>query len=184
MTHDTLRAAAEAAKEALNDICAELGARLAPEESFDVRDALVKKFGVVEELIATLAREPEVAGPAELTDERIDHIADLVVKGMPEGIRGFCKAWGWRQFARAILEDCRGHVRALSQEPPAQGEREAFEAWWLDRNHGDEERLDELRWLLTRGRSGDYREAETSLAWFVWQARAALPHPPAEGSQT
>lgn len=46
----------------------------------------------------------------ELTDERIDHIADLVVKGMPEGISGFCKSWGWRQFARAVLADCAGHT--------------------------------------------------------------------------
>lgn len=43
---------------------------------------------------------------AELTDERIDYIADLVVKGMPDGIQGFLKSWGWRQFARAIIEDC------------------------------------------------------------------------------
>lgn len=44
--------------------------------------------------------------PAPLTDERIDYIADVVVKGMPDGIQGFMRSWGWRQFARAILEDC------------------------------------------------------------------------------
>ncbi len=54
------------------------------------------------------------AAPARqpLTDERIDAIADLVVKGMPDGIRGFTKQWGWRQFARALLNDCAGHCRA------------------------------------------------------------------------
>jgi hypothetical protein len=41
-----------------------------------------------------------------LSDERIDHIAELVIKGMPDGIRGFCKVWGWQQFARALLEVC------------------------------------------------------------------------------
>lgn len=44
--------------------------------------------------------------PSPLTDERIDYIADVVVKGMPDGLQGFMKSWGWRQFARAILEDC------------------------------------------------------------------------------
>jgi hypothetical protein len=57
------------------------------------------------ELLALLSPS-QPAGPT-LTDERIDHIADIVVKGMPEGIHGFCKSWGWRQFARAILHDCR-----------------------------------------------------------------------------
>jgi hypothetical protein len=58
------------------------------------------------------------AGPAELSDERIDYIADVVVKGMPEGIQGFCKSWGWRHFARAILSDCRGHVAAPKDTTP------------------------------------------------------------------
>lgn len=35
-----------------------------------------------------------------LTDEQIDAIADA----MPGGLEGFMKGWGWRQFARAILE--------------------------------------------------------------------------------
>lgn len=52
---------------------------------------------------------PEVVKPIPLSDERIDFIADTVIKGMPDGIQGFCKSWGWRQFARAILQDCAGH---------------------------------------------------------------------------
>ena len=35
-----------------------------------------------------------------LTDEQIDAIADA----MPGGLEGFLKGWGWRQFARAVLE--------------------------------------------------------------------------------
>lgn len=35
-----------------------------------------------------------------LTNERIDAIADA----MPGGLEGFLKGWGWRQFARAVLE--------------------------------------------------------------------------------
>ena len=53
--------------------------------------------------------------PVELSDERIDYIADTIVRGMPDGIRGFCKTWGWRQFSRALLEACAGHYAT----PPA-----------------------------------------------------------------
>ena len=41
-----------------------------------------------------------------LTDERIDYIADITSRGMENGIRGFMTAWGWRQFARALIEAC------------------------------------------------------------------------------
>lgn len=58
------------------------------------------------EEIATAA--PKV-DPGALSDERIDAIADLVARGMPDGILGFCKTWGWRQFSRALLQDCRGY---------------------------------------------------------------------------
>ena len=36
----------------------------------------------------------------ELADDQIDAIADA----MPGGLEGFMKGWGWRQFARAVLE--------------------------------------------------------------------------------
>ena len=35
-----------------------------------------------------------------LTNEQIDAVADA----MPGGLEGFMKGWGWRQFARAVLE--------------------------------------------------------------------------------
>jgi hypothetical protein len=56
---------------------------------------------------AALAASPV---PATLSDERIDHIADIVTRGMPDGIRGFCKTWGWQQFARELLRACAGYV--------------------------------------------------------------------------
>ena len=41
------------------------------------------------------------AAPCDsITDAEIDAIAE----GMPGGIDGFLKGWGWRQFARAVLE--------------------------------------------------------------------------------
>jgi hypothetical protein len=58
-------------------------------------------------LNALAAADAQAAEPVtlahELTDERIDKIADLVVRGMEDGLRGFMKTWGWQQFARALL---------------------------------------------------------------------------------
>lgn len=54
----------------------------------------------------------QAADPVPLTDERIDFIADTIIKGMPDGARGFCASWGYRQFARALLDDCAHHYRA------------------------------------------------------------------------
>lgn len=77
------------------------------------------------------------AEPVALTDDRIDFIAETIVKGMPDGIRGFCNSWGWRQFARAVLADCAGHyaqsaldaaVAAARAEERA-AERERCAAW-------------------------------------------------------
>lgn len=39
----------------------------------------------------------------ELSNERIDELADHVVRTMPQGLKGFCSYWGWQQFARALL---------------------------------------------------------------------------------
>lgn len=50
-----------------------------------------------------------------ISDERIDAIADLVIKGMPDGIRGFMRGWGWQHFARELLDVCAGHYRAHDQ---------------------------------------------------------------------
>ncbi len=55
------------------------------------------------DLIAAIEQAFEPAEAEPMTPERIDHIADLVVKGMPDGLRGFCKTWGWQQFARALF---------------------------------------------------------------------------------
>ncbi|KFJ08708.1 hypothetical protein DR66_6069 [Delftia acidovorans] len=44
--------------------------------------------------------ELEARKPLPLSDEQIDAIAD----GMPRGLAGFMKTWGWRQFARKILD--------------------------------------------------------------------------------
>jgi hypothetical protein len=58
-----------------------------------------------------LQRMVEPPKGVQLTDERIDAIAETVIKGMPDGLNGFLKTWGWRQFARALLEDCAGYYR-------------------------------------------------------------------------
>lgn len=61
----------------------------------------------IEQLIEDLrAASGVIEAAANMPADRIDRIADLVVKGMPEGLRGFQRTWGWRQFARALLDVC------------------------------------------------------------------------------
>ena len=69
---------------------------------------------IVRAALAALSEPPEA-----LSDERIDNIADLVVKGMPDGLRGFCRLWGWQRFARALLEVC-GVRASLAPAPHPQ----------------------------------------------------------------
>jgi hypothetical protein len=85
---------------------------------------------------------------------------------------GECVLVSWQDEEHRILE-----VVWERQEAAAagQGEREAFEAWWLDENLGDEESTAELRWLLRQDDDGDYLDDDTSYAWRAWQARASLP---------
>jgi hypothetical protein len=61
-----------------------------------------------------------VAETPAMTDDRIDYVADKVVRAMPDGIRGFCKTWGWQQFARELLDVC----RARDRQPPVRGDGE------------------------------------------------------------
>ena len=56
-------------------------------------------FDLIDSLRSRIA-ELEARKPLPLSDEQIDAIAD----GMPGGLGGFMKTWGWRQFARKILE--------------------------------------------------------------------------------
>lgn len=77
----------------------------------------IERLREMKQIAATAAFADSSMGPVALSDERIDAIADLIVKGMPEGIRGFLNYWGWRQFSRALLEDCARHYRAPVQVP-------------------------------------------------------------------
>ena len=54
--------------------------------------------GSMKELRAALEQPQPRREP--LTDKQIDAIAE----SMPGGLDGFLKGWGWRQFARAVLE--------------------------------------------------------------------------------
>jgi hypothetical protein len=78
------------------------------------------------------AQQEAQGEPVALTDERIERIADLTVKGMPDGIRGFMKEWGWRQFARNLAEIIVVPT-AVAGEPqvPADVQRDAERYRWL-----------------------------------------------------
>ena len=39
---------------------------------------------------------------------------------MEEGLRGFCRTWGWQQFARTLVENLRPYgLRIAPKEPKA-----------------------------------------------------------------
>jgi hypothetical protein len=68
---------------------------------------------------AALVAHLEGAEQNPLTDERIDHIAEITIKAMPDGIRGFMKVWGWQQFARNLAEIIATPTSAaLTEEQP------------------------------------------------------------------
>lgn len=54
---------------------------------------------------AELAARGAKPTPAEISDSEIDRLAELTVKAMPSGIRGFMTVWGWQQFARTLIEN-------------------------------------------------------------------------------
>lgn len=68
---------------------------------FGVCDDLRGVISQIDNMSTGLARAGlEARKPLPLSDEQIDAIAD----GMPGGLGGFMKTWGWRQFARKILD--------------------------------------------------------------------------------
>ncbi|MBL8355604.1 MAG: hypothetical protein JNM01_12315 [Delftia acidovorans] len=67
------------------------------QDGISLRDQAIWDQG---EQISQLRAELEARKPLPLSDEQIDAIAD----GMPGGLGGFMKTWGWRQFARKILD--------------------------------------------------------------------------------
>lgn len=105
--------------------------------------------------MAALTARDEVPAATEWTDARIDHVADLVVKGMPDGLRGFCKVWGWQQFARALLDVVAPQV---PPEPPQSAAR------WV------ETRLVSLEWPVQMSLGYD---------WESWELCRLEMHTPA-----
>ncbi|MCG3783285.1 ead/Ea22-like family protein [Delftia acidovorans] len=93
---------------ALLDRVAELEARLVTEASATAEHKLradqpAQQHRMQAQMHAQATQqlaELEARKPLPLSDEQIDAIAD----GMPGGLGGFMKTWGWRQFARKILD--------------------------------------------------------------------------------
>lgn len=54
--------------------------------------------------MAAVARAALATAAAQPCDSITDAEIDAIAEGMPGGIDGFLKGWGWRQFARAVLE--------------------------------------------------------------------------------
>jgi len=75
------------------------------------------------ERLAALAVREEPVAPGtrtlydELGEERIDRIADIVIRGMEGGLRGFMKTWGWHTFARELLRAVQAGAVRERREP-------------------------------------------------------------------
>ena len=67
----------------------------------DIPKELADRLPWYRELVRLQAVEAQALQQStEITDAEIDRVAE----SMPGGLDGFLKAWGWRQFARAILQ--------------------------------------------------------------------------------
>lgn len=70
-------------------------------KELDSGDALIRLDDAIAAVEEVEQRYTHPQPPRQpLTDEQIDAIADA----MPGGLEGFMKWWGWRQFARAVIE--------------------------------------------------------------------------------
>lgn len=84
----------------------------------DAQNALAAIYAAVSSmLLVELAARSAGARPADITDQEIDRIADLTIKAMPDGIRGFMKTWGWQQFARTLMENLQPYGLRLAATP-------------------------------------------------------------------
>ena len=120
----------------------------------DIPKELADRLPWYRELVRLQAVEAQaLQQSAEITDAEIDRIAE----SMPGGLDGFLKAWGWRQFARAILQAAPPAPAAVAV--PDEGAM--FEAWV--RTHED-----------AHGAFDDWS------ARAGWEARAALAAAPAQ----
>ncbi|RYF50424.1 MAG: hypothetical protein EOO27_31795 [Comamonadaceae bacterium] len=85
--------------------CGECGMPCTPAEYHPYAACLMFKAcydsAIVRANLNAVRAQAAPQGPAlvPLTDEQIDRVAEA----MPEGLSGFLKSWGYRQFAREIL---------------------------------------------------------------------------------
>ena len=124
----------------------------------------------IKQIKAALEQPQECYDQREpLTDRQIDAIAE----SMPGGLDGFLKGWGWRQFARAVLE--------AAQQPPTVKECLTDELKPRFSAHDDAERLKSV----ARGMSyNDHEEAVwkhtmMEIAVRLGSGGYAAPQPPA-----
>ena len=116
--------------------------------------------------------------PKTLTDEQIDRIAENCAKSMDGGIQGFCKTWGWRQFARELLDICAGYERTGDAGEPVAPMQLSVIRKWPD---GFEARLQHV-WLDVVSFIPDVKlwDLQRTLAEFgfrmeVYESGAATP---------
>lgn len=84
--------------------------------------------------IATILNHKAMPALPVMPPERIDRIAELTVKGMPDGLQGFARSWGWQQFARSLMNTFDSTVLTYGQDVlmatrDRLAKRTAFETW-------------------------------------------------------
>lgn len=68
----------------------------------EILQAAIPRIGA--NVTAQPAKPREQSLADVLGTDRIASIAESVTDSMPDGILGFCKTWGWQQFAQKLLE--------------------------------------------------------------------------------
>ena len=130
-----------------------------------------------EALRAALEQPQECYDQREpLTDKQIDAIAE----SMPGGLDGFLKGWGWRQFARAVLE-------AAPQPPTTEQSSAVVEECLTDElkprfsAHDDAERLKSVARGMSYNDHGEavWKHTLMEIAVRLESGGYAAPQPPA-----
>lgn len=111
--------------------------------------------------------------PAMLRESLTDKQIDAIAESMPGGLDGFLKGWGWRQFARAVLE--------AAPQPPTIKECLTDELKPRFSAHDDAERLKSVARGMSYNDHGEavWKHTMMEIAVRLESGGYAAPQPPA-----
>lgn len=132
---------------------------------------------------AAIALRAALEQPQECYDQRdplADQQIDAIAESMPGGLDGFLRGWGWRQFARAVLE-------AAPQPPTTEQSSAVVEECLTDElkprfsAHDDAERLKSVARGMSYNDHGEavWKHTLMEIAVRLESGGYAAPQPPA-----